>query len=926
MEPDGTGSYDIEYRILRFNDKSVRWIRAQGKVFFGIDKRPARFIGTVLDITEAKMKEETLRVNEERLRLAVDSGRLGTYEFDIVTGAIIFSPRLAEIFGLDSSKEWSRQDLKKAFHPDDLHIRNTAHVKAKETGFLFYEARVVWPDSSIHWLRLNGTVMYDDKRNAVRTYGTAVEITEQKQSEEILKENEQRFRLIADAIPHMVWEIETDGTISYINKQWADWSGLTLEEINKGEWTNIFHPEDFINVADGWQAAFQNNIEYIGEYRIRNRAGAYFWFMGKTVPIRNKDGKIIKWIGTTTNIDEQKKIAVALKESEEQFRQLADSMPQIVWTARPDGHLDYYNKKWYEFTGFEPGITGDESWTPILHPDDVQLCKDTWSNSVKTGKPYHIEYRFKNRKNPGTYCWFLGKALPIYNSRGEVMKWYGTCTDINAQKEIEVLLKESEENFRLMADSMPQQVWTANAKGDLDYVNQRTINYFGKTAEQIIGSGWQEVINPNDLPAVLESWGYSLKTFEPYQVEFRLRGKNDVYRWHLGRATPFFNKHKEVKWFGTNTDIEEHKYGEQKKDEFISIASHELKTPITSLKGIVYILKTLAGQEENSQTSKLLATMDSQLIKLTKLISDLLDVNKLEGQHLQLNKEDFDFRDMIKETVEGVQHTSLQHSLEIESNESVICNGDKLRLEQVVTNLLINAVKYSPNAKKVIIRYDITDDNVVVSVQDFGIGIERENITKLFERFYRVNNALRFGGLGLGLYISANIIKAHNGSFWIESEVGKGSTFYFLLPRNKNQQGKNIQTDNYSYYADEQIKINYNKEHHWIEADWTGFQNLESVQRGSLIMLDLLKKNHCTKVLNDNTHVLGNWSEAAEWGGNIWFPQMQNAGLQYFAWIYSPVTFSQLAAEKSANVMTGSITTHFFNNIKDAEIWLKGIG
>lgn len=882
-------------------------------------------MGVADDVTESVLARKKIEENEERLGHAVESGRLGTYELDIKTGKIIYSPRFAGIFGLDASREISNEDLKNAIHPEDAHIRKEAHTRAKATGILSYEARVVWHDGSIHWVSVNGNTVFDEKGNDLRTYGTALDITKQKNSEEVLKESEQKLRLIADAIPHMVWEIEPDGRISYINKQWTDWSGLTLEEINNGEWIKVFHAEDFKNVADDWQKSMEKGIEYFGEYRIRDHGGNYYWFMGKTVPIKNNEGRIIKWIGTTTNIDEQKKVQVALKESEEQFRELADSMPQIVWTARPDGYIDYYNKKWYDFTGLRHDVGGDESWEPILHPDDIGFCRDTWYNAVRTGQPYHIEYRFKNRKKPGTYCWYLGKALPIRNSEGKIIKWYGSCTDINDQKEIEALLKDSEEKFRLMADSVPQQVWTAAGNGALDYVNQRIINYFGKSSEEIIGEGWQQVIHPDDLPTVLESWTHSLKTFEAYQVEFRLRGKNNQYRWHLARATPFFIKDSEVKWFGTNTDIEEHKFSEQKKDEFISIASHELKTPITSLKGIVYILNQLLPLQEGSQEARLLLTMDNQLSKLTKLVGDLLDVNKIDGAHLQLNKEDFDFRELISETVESVQHISPKHLLTIESNESVLYSGDKLRLEQVITNLLTNAVKYSPEGEKVIIRYDVSDENIIVSVQDFGIGIERENITKLFDRFYRVNNSLRFGGLGLGLYISANIIKAHNGNFWIESEVGKGSTFYFLLPQNKGLTGAAVQTDNFSYYADEQVKINYSKENKWIEADWTGFQNLESVQRGCLVMLDLLKKNKCTKVLNDNTHVVGNWSEASEWGGNIWFPQMQNAGLQYFAWVYSPSTFSQLAAEKSINIMAGSITSQFFNDCKEAEMWLKEV-
>jgi PAS domain S-box len=414
MEPAGSGEYNIEYRILRYTDKSVRWIKAQGKVFFNEEKKPVRFIGTVLDITESRLKEENLRVNEERLRLAVESGRLGTYELDIPNSSIIFSPRLAEIFGLDTTKKGDHQDLKNALHPDDVHIRDEAHEKANKTGSLFYEARVIWPDRSIHWIRLNGSVVFDKKGTPLRTYGTVQDITEEKEAQNILKENEEKLKIITNAVPHMVWEIELDGTISYINKQWADYSGLTLEEINKGGWSKVFHPEDAESVGKGWTEAFINKKIYIGECRIKNPQGGYSWFTLKTVPVKNDNGEVELWIGTAT-------------------------------------------------------------------------------------------------------------------------------------------------------------------------------------------------------------------------------------------------------------DIHDKKIAEQQKDEFISIASHELKTPVTSLKGFTQILQMRFEKEGNNAAADLLIKMDKQVDKLTQLIVDLLDATKIENGKLKFLKEDFDFNELAKEITEEMQRTTESHKINCES-------------------------------------------------------------------------------------------------------------------------------------------------------------------------------------------------------------------------------------------------------------------
>ncbi|MBS7565025.1 hypothetical protein KHS38_11475 [Mucilaginibacter sp. Bleaf8] len=358
------------------------------------------------------------------------------------------------------------------------------------------------------------------------------------------------------------------------------------------------------------------------------------------------------------------------------------------------------------------------------------------------------------------------------------------------------------------------------------------------------------------------------------------------------------------------------------KDEFISVASHELKTPLTSLKAYMQVLER--SLDPQNKASQFIQKASLQFNKLQGLISDLLDVSKINAGKLVYNFSEFNFADVVNESWDVVALISDKHAILIERNDPAVIKGDKFRLEQVMTNFLTNAIKYSDGSKPIIIRSEVEQDNIVVSVQDFGIGIALENIARLFDRFYRVDNtSMQYQGLGLGLYIASSIIKAHNGSFWVESEPGKGSTFSFLLPINGTREFRDIETDNQTYYIGNFITIRYNAEKHWMEADWQGYQNLESVQKGCMILLDLMKKNNCSKVLNDNSYVKGNWSEASDWGSEFWFPAMQDSGLKEFAWIYSPSTFSRLAAHKSVDIFFDRIKTQFFTSKDEAIEWLS---
>jgi signal transduction histidine kinase len=237
-------------------------------------------------------------------------------------------------------------------------------------------------------------------------------------------------------------------------------------------------------------------------------------------------------------------------------------------------------------------------------------------------------------------------------------------------------------------------------------------------------------------------------------------------------------------WIGSNTDIDEQKRQEERKDEFISMASHELKTPVTSLKGFAYILQNRLKKRDDEESLRFLASFNKQLNKLTKLINDLLDISRVQQGKLNYQEELFDLDALVQETIENLQAGTSTHQLLFEGGTAAQTCGDKDRVGQVLINLVTNAIKYSPVANRVIIRLSKEADNVMVSVQDFGIGIAGTYHQQIFERFYQVIDPVEktYPGLGIGLYISSEIIKRHHGRIWVESQKGAGSTFSFSLP------------------------------------------------------------------------------------------------------------------------------------------------
>jgi signal transduction histidine kinase/DNA-binding response OmpR family regulator len=355
--------------------------------------------------------------------------------------------------------------------------------------------------------------------------------------------------------------------------------------------------------------------------------------------------------------------------------------------------------------------------------------------------------------------------------------------EVKGRRESQVTMKSQIDHFHLMLESLPQIAFTLNEDGIVDFVNGKWYQY-SETEKNFPES------HPDDLN-IREEFERCKRKGKALELEVRIKNRiSHEYRYHLLRITPVYDEGRIKNWVGTFTDIDDQKKIEKEKDEFLSIASHELKTPLTSIKAYVQLLERKLKLDKESSEAGFVAKVQGQIEKLNALITDLLDVSKIENGKLKINKKQVNLESVISNAIETIQQTHEEQTVKIERQgikPDILIPLDEIRIEQVLINFLTNAIKYSPHNNQVIITTFVDEEaeEVRVNVTDFGIGIPDFKQDAVFKKFYRVEeSSLQFQGMGIGLFICSEIIKQHHGTVGVSSVLGEGSTFYFTLPLN----------------------------------------------------------------------------------------------------------------------------------------------
>lgn len=448
---------------------------------------------------------------------------------------------------------FSRRPWGEIIHPGDLTSLDqkiSASVKAKTIFSLEY--RILSRSGETIWVRDRGRAIYDDNNDPQFLEGIIIDISLEKRLEEaaasataLISASRAQLADVLESSLDCVFNLDREWRFTYLN-------GRASAEI--GPAANLLGRhllEAFPTVS---QTPFWDAYQQVMAERQPQRVEGYIealssWYEAYAAPL-NDDGITVFF----SNINQRKEAEQALRDRHHLLQKTLNHIPQIVWSAQPDGFHDYYNKAWYEFTGVPNGSTDGEGWNIMFHPDDQERARAAWQLSLRTGEMYEIEYRL--RHHSGEYRWVLGRASPEQDNAGRVMRWYGTCTDVHDRVQAQQALRASDARTKKILNSVPQVIWSAGADGQLNFVSQQWAVLYDGQLDDLLGEGWLELVHPEDAAEVARSWKAATHGPTPYRSEFRIRVADGSYRWAMVSALPDFDEEGNLDgWFGSCADV-----------------------------------------------------------------------------------------------------------------------------------------------------------------------------------------------------------------------------------------------------------------------------------------------------------------------------------------------------------------------------------
>ena len=537
------------------------------------------------------------------------------------------------------------------------------------------------------------------------------------------------------------------------------------------------------------------------------------------------------------------------QEVERRFRFLSDRIPQIIWTSQPDGKVDYFNQRWFDYTGLTLEQTRGWGWKLVVHPDDLQNCIDLWTHSFTTGCDYEVVYRFR-RASDGAYLWHLGRAFPLRDERGEIIQWIGTCTDIEDQKHFSeelakcvaerttelsganAALEEKQQFLEVLVNNLEVGITASDAEGRVTLLNRTVREYNNLPTEGPVPdipieerparyglyyAGGTELMRPEDMPMHRALCGESVR-----EHEYVIMPPGGTRRLVVASGQPILAPDgRKLGAVVAIHDITERRQAEtelraakrnaevanEAKSHFLANMSHEIRTPMN---GVIGMTELLLDTDLDAEQHDFAETIRKSAESLLMVINDILDFSKIEAGELRFEELDFDLREVLKDTlamlVGQAQAKGLEFIGTVAPEVPTLLRGDAGRLRQILTNLVGNAIKFT-HAGEVTIRVTpeqetATDVLLRFEVQDTGIGIPSETQARLFQAFVQADDSMtrKYGGTGLGLAICRQLVERMGGRIGVESTPGQGSRFWFtaLLARQRRQSGiaNNMTTKN----------------------------------------------------------------------------------------------------------------------------------
>ncbi|MGB8007854.1 MAG: PAS domain S-box protein [Terriglobales bacterium] len=768
---------------------------------------PPAFTGYLRDLTDHKRNESALREahaqvarSEERWRSVFENSAVGVALADMDGKFLATNPVYQQMLGYteEELRELSFLDVT----AEEYKERNRALVgelwAGKRQQFQM-EKQYRRKNGSLLWVRNSLSLVPGTERVPQFLMALSEDITDRRRAEDALRDSEQSLRLILDGIAGLVAIMNARGEVEAVNRQVLDYFAKTTEEMKGWATSDAVHPDDLPAVMSAWKCSIETASMYNLEHRLRRADGVYRWFRARGLPLRDAKGRALRWYVLLTDIDEQKQAEEALLARERELNVIVNTVPALAWSARPDGSAEFFNQHYLAYVGLPLEKLQGSGWTVAVHRDDIASLFAAWQVMMAAGKPGEVEARL--RRFDGEYRWFLFRANPMFDQSGNILKWYGTNTDIDDRKRAEEQLRRSEafltEGQKLSRiGSFSWLVATDAIKWSEQLYRIFEFEPAVPVTFELIGSR----VHPEDLPLLYDMIAKAQRGVSDFEYEHRLLmpDRSIKYLHLIGHGTR--DREGRQEYIGAVQDVTQRRLSEEAlgkaRSELANVArvtslgvltasiAHEVNQPLS---GIVTnastCLRMLSADPPNVEGARETAR---RAIRDGNRASDVITRLRTLYSKKDITLEPIDLNDATREV------TSLSLS-ELHGNRVILRQeladdlppvpGDRVQLQQVILNLLRNAADamsaVDDRPRELLIKTECDEgERVRLSVKDAGVGLTPQAADKLFEAFFTTKS----GGMGIGLSISRSIIEAHRGRLWATPNDGPGATFAFSIP------------------------------------------------------------------------------------------------------------------------------------------------
>lgn len=805
----------------RRSDGSYRWVEGRGEPLRDETGSIVQWYGVCVDIDDRVTAQEALRHRERELSQLVDMVPVHIRRLTPEGEPTFFNKRLIDFFGMDLAdlEQPGRSRLatiiRSLVHPEDAAGLLAAVRRSVATGEPYaMKYRMRRADGVYRWVDGRAEPLRDQYGTIVQWYAISIDIDDEMRAQEALRDRERELSQLVNMVPSYLWRLSPDGTPGFFNQRLIDFLGLDVAGADKPDTSRLaalieaaVHPDDAAGLKQAFARSFATGERFSRRYRLRRVDGAYRWVEGSAEPLRDESGRIIQWYGLTHDIDDQLRVEEALRQSERQLQQLIDTVPVQIWCVTPAGEPAYINKAMMDYIGLKLEDFDAQGGLPsaintIVHPDDRAALQQALSHSFRTGESF--ELKFRNLRWDDSYRWQEGRADPLRDENGRIIRWYGANVDIHDFETAQEALRERERSLWQLVETLPIMIDCAAPDGEPLYRSKQLRDFLGYELDALDGTGKGRLdgtldagVHPDDLAGVKENYAYSLATGEPYARKHRLRRFDGEYRWVDTRAAPMRNAEGEiVQWNVACLDID----GEMRAQEELRLARERLAR--ASQEASLAELSASIAHEVNQPLAAIVANsnacqrwlmanppnLERAQKTVERIVRDANSAADVVSRIRALFKQSMGTRtrtalsSVLAEAqslmAEEAARRRVRLDVAVESHLSLVAI-DRIQLQQVLVNLIRNgmdAMDAVQGDKVLGIRVRQTGDAVQIEVSDRGQGIEFPE--KIFEPFFSTKE----NGMGMGLAICRSIVESHGGRLWSQANDPQGARFIFTLP------------------------------------------------------------------------------------------------------------------------------------------------